>query len=102
MFQLDVDAVVIPGAFSQNVCKFTGQLHENDVTSYVHVVCVCFRLSVKKDAGEASSSSSGSTGGRVGVAPGGGVADGGSSSTQSSSETKDVTAEVLINVVPSR
>ena len=58
---------------------------------------------MKKDAGEVNSSSSGSTGGRVGVAPAGGRAGGGSSSIQSSSlETKDVTAEVLINVVPSR
>lgn len=66
-------------------------------------MCLLNRLSVKKDVGgEVSSSSSGSASDRVGVAPGGGVADGGSSSTQYSSETKDVTSEVLINVVPSR
>ena len=57
------------------------------------------RLEVKKDGDDVISSSSSSTGVREGGTNAGG--DGASSSTQSS-ETKDVTAEVLINVVPSR
>lgn len=60
------------------------------------------RLSVKKDVSEGTPSSGESAGPEVGVAPTGGGGTDGSSSTQSSSETKDVTAEVLITVVPSR
>ena len=77
--------------------KFSAKFSSYTVFFYVSVLN---RLSVKKDdGGKVSSSSSGSTGDRVGVAPGGGGADGGSST---SSETKDVTSEVLINVLPSR
>lgn len=58
------------------------------------------RLEVKKDGNDVTSSSNSSTSARGSGGTGTG-GDEASSSTQSS-ETKDVTAEVLINVVPSR